>query len=148
MTRYVFKKKQGLVIGSGNIFFWFSTKPCTEIYRAVVWAQPYEFNEDNPHNGWLTHGIKTPAFQMIWEVIEKEIEVDFDGKMISRYATYHRPRHLIKSWLDENTPGYGLRPIDISNDPQPTVFFANRKHAVAFVRFIEESLKEMAFESF
>lgn len=133
MSRYV-EKPHGLVIGSGNVFF-HRTEDGEGVlfYDAIVSVKELYFE-----NFSLLHAdIRSTAEQLLFY----PVEVD-DGVLggITLKKTMYRLKDFWECWLNENCPGWGQPPLDYS-DRVPTIFFAKRKHALAFANKVVEVLK-------
>jgi hypothetical protein len=137
MSRYV-TKNHGLIIGSGNIFFYMNDDGEMKHFNAIVSARDYRFAQINS----LNVSIRTPAQQILFQ----EVPANDDDKIRHReewLRTVIIPTDFITRWLNENTPGWGFpqrcRKCDAS------FFFAKRSHAVAFCKKVDDILKGIDF---
>lgn len=124
MTRYV-DKKHGLTIGSGNVFFFRNEQGIiADDWKAIVWAQSYDFTQLNSVN----LRCLTPPQQIMW-VINSDGETKLSGTAVW--------------WLEHNVSPVGDK---WSTRPKPenmedVIFFRRRTDALAFVTWIEKMLE-------
>ena len=140
MSRYV-DKKHGLILGSGNVFFFRDAEDNFHDFNAVVWAQSHYF----PNHSTAHAGIRSLAEQFIWdeweEIVKEPIELDGETIELPRHVTFRRPSPYVTYWLNENAPGWGVPPPPVcGRDPSPSLFFAKRSHALAFTKMVEGML--------
>ena len=130
MSKYV-KKPHGLIIGSDNLFSYRDEEGKMHHFPALVGVHRLYFDNYST----LHAGIRSTAEQLLFTpvVIEKEM----GG--FSYEATAYRLKSYWLRWLDENCPGWGYPPL---NDTDlPSLFFAKRKHALAFANHVADVLK-------
>ncbi len=139
MTRYT-KHKHGLTMGWSNWFFWFGPDRCEGSFNAVIWTSGYEFTK----HSYMNYRIRTPAQQFIWNTEDVLITEDVNGKPYEHYITSNTPTDIVQQWCNANAPGWKVPP-PTSNEQQPTLFFTKKKHALAFVKFVNEQLAGMKF---
>jgi hypothetical protein len=145
MSRYV-DKKHGLILGSGNVFFFRDEEKALHEFNAVVWAQGLYFPDHSTAHG----NIQSMAEQFIWdeweEVVEKPYEMDGETIMLPIHVTHRKPSTYVTYWLNENAPGWGVQPPPLcGRDSSPSIFFAKRSHALAFTKMVEEMLDGVTF---
>lgn len=141
MSRYV-NKPHGLIIGSGNWFFYFDADDKCHDFPCIVGIDGYVFDQYNTINVF----VRTPAQQLI--LVQETIEVlvdpfEVNGKLITDYVRYETRHHLTpsaKHWLEKNAPGYGFAG-HLRDDRHPSIFFAKRSHALAFCKWVDDVLK-------
>ena len=145
MSRYV-DKKHGLILGSGNVFFFRDEERALHEFNAVVWAQGLYF----PRHSTAHAGIRSIAEQFIWDEwevrVEEKHELDGETFVLPRHLTHRRPSHYVTYWLNANAPGWGVPPPPLcGRDSSPSIFFAKRSHALAFTKMVEEMLDGVTF---
>lgn len=133
MSKYV-EKKHGIIIGSGNVFFYRDEDDNFHDFNAVLWLRGFAFQPITSAN----YFIRTPAHQFLWNVVEIEITSKVDSHRTK--VNGHTPSWSARRWCDDNAPGWGCRPPQ-ANDNNPTFFFKRRKDALGLAKFVEESLK-------
>lgn len=131
MSRYV-TKKHGMVIGSDNLFSFRKEEGGLACFPCIVGVRSLHF--DNYSS--LHTGLRSLAEQLLFY----GVEVDPDMERGWGGTTAYRLKQWWINWLDANCPGWGYPPISFS-DRVPNLFFAKRKHALAFTRKVEEILK-------
>lgn len=140
MTRYV-DHPHGITIGSDNVFFYRDEEDEMQEYPCILWPRRYHFDEINCVNV----SVRSHAQQLIWnEIVERE-PVEYKGEIIGHSdKVRHELTRWARNWCENNAPGWGVAPSR-TNEPNPSIFFAKRKHAVAFSREIQRMLKGMTF---
>lgn len=133
MSKYV-NHKHGLIIGSDNIFFIThdehapeGIEKCRDGYRAIVWANGYEFDSYNTVNVF----VLTPAQQILWERKRNTLEL------------YSVLKNWPTQWLEKNV-GEKYKMWDVRTHAERStdaIFFKRRKDAIAFTRAIDNILK-------
>ncbi len=140
MSRYV-EHKHGITIGSADNFFFVDQDGNTQDFPCILWAKRYYFDHINSVNTF----VRTPAQQIIWSEIAEKQPVEVRGKII---AQIDRTRLELSQWartyLERNAPGFAVAPSRFDDD-SPSIFFAKRRHAVAFAREIALLLEGMHF---
>lgn len=137
MSNYA-RHKHGLTIGSGNNFFYRDENDEYRDFPAVVSLDPYYFDRHTT----LHVGIRTPAEQLIFYEDGIEEPKEYKGEKWVEKRTMYRLKSWWVNWLDQNCPGWGYPPMK-NADRVPTLFFARRKDALTFVRYIEQTLAGM-----
>lgn len=141
MSRYV-KKKHGIIIGSGNVFFYrdengeFHDFPCIMSFSTLI------FDEINSWNVW----VRSPAEQLVWDRKQREVEVTFGTTTYTELKTYYDLTWTARCWLDLNAEGWGFQLEEDRKASAPPIFFKKRKHALAFYDFIDQNLKGMRYD--
>lgn len=139
MSRYV-TKKHGLIIGSGNVFFYRDDDGKHKDFPAIVWAQGLFF----PRHSTAHTGLRSLAEQFIWdEGLEEAEPTIYDGITLPQFKHYRWLRHYPRCWLEQNAPGYGVR--EQPENGHGTFFFAKRGHALAFVKMVTDHLDGMTY---
>ena len=135
MSRYV-KKKHGVIIGSGNVFFYRDENDQFHDFVAILSLRRYAFEQYTTANV----RIRTPAEQLLWHFWTEQRDIEFEGHTLTNFVNLVRPTGIAKQWLDKHAPGWGCRP-PIDHDPSPSFFFKRRKDALAMSMWIDEMLK-------
>lgn len=132
MSRYV-KKPHGLTIGSDNVFFYRDSNDKMRDFPCIVSVSQLYFENYSS----LHAGILSSAEQLLFYPVK--ISTGWLGNF-ELTDTRHRLRNYWVDWLDANCPGWGYPPPKHS-DRNPPIFFAKRKHALAFTQHVAALLK-------
>ncbi len=136
MSRYV-EKPYGMVLSSGNEFFFRDEQDVYRGFPCSVWLRRVTFSQINVINCV----VRSPAEQILFYPVKfspGEFEKSYGGD------TYYRLTDWWCGWLDNNCPGWGYPPAK-NADRVPSIFFARRKDGLAFVNKVCELLKGMEF---
>ncbi len=150
MTRYK-DHKHGIVIGWDNWWFFKDWNGDYHDSKCIWWARELIFD----NHSTLHCNIETPLRQLIYYTYQMDYEEDFTypetmsnkdiaGTTIKlpkiHTLTILRP-HFVQ-WLNKYAEGWKC-PVGPHRDA--SIFFAKRKHAMAFTRYVEGLLKGMDF---
>ena len=134
MSRYT-TSKQGIVVGSENIFCTKNANDEPEDYFAVLWVETYQnLSEDLP----ILVDIQTPA-QQLFETVET-FRWPSAGNGIGGYffgsETINRlVSKTIKQWLNSQNIDYYIPKVHPHRSPErPTIYFKNIEDAL-WLRF-------------
>ena len=139
MSRYV-TKKHGIVIGSGNTFFFAKENGEWHETKCLFSLRGYRCTQINMVNV----ALRTPAEQLLY--VERPV-TDAEAEKINDYT--HRiaveiTPHMAR-WMDINTPGWAIPPhakrCDIA------IFFQKRAHALALSNYINQMLDGLHIHS-
>jgi hypothetical protein len=161
MSKYV-DKKNGLTIGSNNMFFIIDRaddangEPAIILpegvadfrdgYNSIVSIESYRFAQVNS----LTVFIKTPAQQLVWseQTLDYFHEQEINGKtyVMTRAIRYAVLSSWAENWLNTNV-GAKYKEWDIYTRMKMrhnSLFFKKRTHALAFCNEINKMLEGIA----
>lgn len=90
---------------------------------------------------FLHLNMHPPAVQLFWE--HQKLPVISTCLTDREWTTYAKPNHFFTRFLDENCPGWGIRPHQHTGSglPDHTVFLAKRSHTLLICRKMDELLK-------
>lgn len=140
MSRYV-KKKHGLVIGSGNVFFHQDANGNFMDYPCILSFNGYTLKQVNT----LNYVIVPPAIQMLWTT--RKLPAPTTRLFDRQWVEQAEPNAWFTKFLNDHCPGWGLSTQQVS-DPFPldyTVFLAKRGHAVLISKMVDQQLDGLSF---
>lgn len=140
MTRYVERKKLGISIGSDNNFFFRDEEGKFHDFPCIVGISSLYFD----NHSTLHVDIRSPVEQLLFYPVILSETKTYDGVTWEEKRKYYRLKSFWLKWLNDNCPGWGYPPPKFA-DRIPTLFFAERSHAVMLVSRIEEALAGMRF---
>lgn len=130
MTKYV-THKNGLIIGSDNIFFIKDETNGYRQYNCIVWPLSYTFDQYNAIN----LNIKTPAEQVVWYYNEQTERWEL-GPYINKWLT-NNVGQILKDWDWRQN-------AKTSHDLM--LFFRKRNDGIKFINYVNQLLKGMKLD--
>jgi len=131
MSRYV-TKKNGIRIGSDNVFFYKDENDEIRDFPCIVSIAPLFFDNYSTHHAF----IRSTAEQLLFNP-----GIYTDNRFgYEETKTMYRLDDWWVRWLDANCPGWGYPPPH-NSDRVPCLFFAKRKHALAFANEVARILQ-------
>lgn len=138
MSRYT-TNKEGICIGSDNIFFYHDADGTCHNFNCIVSIRPFSFSSFTG----LSICIKTPAQQLVIAYRP----ANENDRLVSQDSSQHIVCEIsgfFTDWFNKNTPGWGVppscRPCDFA------LFFKKRSHAVAFREEVMRHLKGISIK--
>lgn len=140
MSKYV-TKKHGIIIGSGNVFFYKDENDEFHDFPCVLWASQLVFENTNSFNV----RVRSPAEQLLWDIKTYEEEDTLGVRSFTKTVRYCEPSWSTRQWLDKNAPGWGMQTREGRANGAPSIFFKKRSHALAFYQWLDSHLKGMHY---
>ena len=140
MSRYV-TSRHGIIIGSGNNFFYWDEDGNIHDYPCILSVQGYNFDQINS----VTVNLRTPAQQLL---ITKVTQPEPD-RFRPEYIIDHKveaPSAFLAGWLERNVAeGRWSYHVD-RQTRRMTLYFERRRDAVALSRAVDKQLKGIAID--
>lgn len=132
MSRYV-TKKHGIIIGSGNVFFYRDENDVFHDFPCIFSTSSYSFDQINTFNV----KVRTPAEQLIWDIEYHDVVETFGSKEYVSQRPYPEVSWEVRRWLNENAEGWG---VQLPENRSKSIFLKKRKQALALYDFIDSHL--------